>query len=101
MRHAEAGFLARLLTSLCPDEPDSEGLLALMPLTHARRAARIAQGALVPLEAQDRRLWDAVMIGEELGLLDRAIARHAPGPFQIKAAIAALHVQPEPGGGTD
>ena len=97
----EAVFLARLLIFLRPDEPETEGLLALMLLTHARRAARIAQGALVPLEAQDRRLWDAAMIGEGLGLLDRAMARHAPGPFQIKAAIAALHVQPEPGGGTD
>jgi RNA polymerase sigma-70 factor (ECF subfamily) len=97
----EAVFLARLLIYLRPEEPETEGLLALMLLTHARRAARIAQGALVPLEAQDRRLWDAAMIGEGLGLLDRAMARHAPGPFQIKAAIAALHVQPEPGGGTD
>jgi RNA polymerase sigma factor (sigma-70 family) len=97
----EAVFLARLLIFLRPKEAETEGLLALMLLTHARRAARIAQGALVPLEAQDRRLWDAAMIAEGLALLDRAMARHAPGPFQIKAAIAALHVQPEPGGGTD
>ena len=101
LRHAEAVFLARLLTSLRPDEPKSEGLLALMLLTHARRAARIAQGTLVPLEAQDRRLWDAAMIGEGLYLLDRAMARRAPGPFQIKAAIAALHVQTAEGSSTD
>ena len=101
MRHGEAVFLARLLTSLCPDEPEGEGLLALILLTHARRAARVAQGTLVPLEAQDRRLWDAAMIAEGLNLLDRAMARCAPGPFQIKAAIAALHVQDAPGGGTD
>ena len=97
----EAVFLARLLISLRPEEPETEGLLALMLLTHARRAARIAQGDLVPLEAQDRRLWDAAMIGEGLALLDRAMARRAPGPFQIKAAIAALHGQSSPGGGTD
>ncbi len=101
MRHGEAVFLARLLTSLCPDEPESEGLLALMLLTHARRAARVAQGVLVPLEAQDRRLWDAAMIAEGLNLLDRAMARRAPGPFQIKAAIAALHVQTAEGRSTD
>jgi RNA polymerase sigma-70 factor (ECF subfamily) len=101
LRHGEAVFLARLLTSLCPDEPESKGLLALMLLTHARRAARIAQGALVPLEAQDRRLWDAAMIGEGLNLLDRVMARRAPGPFQIKAAIAALHVQTAKGSSTD
>ena len=97
----EAVFLARLLIVLRPDEPEIEGLLALMLLTHARRAARIAQGTLVPLEAQDRRLWDAAMIGEGLDLLDRAMTRRAPGPFQIKAAIAALHVQAAPHGGTD
>jgi RNA polymerase sigma-70 factor (ECF subfamily) len=101
LRHGEAVFLARLLTSLRPDEPESEGLLALMLLTHARRAARIAQGTLVPLEAQDRRLWDAAMIGEGLYLLDRAMARRAPGPFQIKAAIAALQVQTAKGSSTD
>ena len=76
-------------------------LLALMLLTHARRAARIAQGTLVPLEAQDRRLWDTAMIAGGLDLLDRAMTRRAPGPFQIKAAIAALHVQAAPDEGTD
>lgn len=97
----EAVFLARLLIYLRPKEPEAEGLLALMLLTDARRAARIAQGVLVPLEAQDRRLWDAAMIAEGLALLDRAMARHTPGPFQIKAAIAALHVQNADGSGTD
>lgn len=101
MRHGEAVFLARRLIFLRPGEPETEGLLALMLLTHARRAARIVQGTLVPLEAQDRGLWDATMIGEGLDLLDRAMARRAPGRFQIKAAIAALHVQAAPGGGTD
>jgi predicted RNA polymerase sigma factor len=96
-----AVFLARLLIFLRPGEPETEGLLALMLLTHARRAARIAQVTLVPLEAQDRRLWDAAMIGEGLNLLDRAMARRAPGPFQIKAAIAAPHAQQASGGVTD
>jgi RNA polymerase sigma-70 factor (ECF subfamily) len=60
----------------------------------ARKAEEVAaRRALVPLEAQDRRLWDAAMIGEGLNLLDRAMARRAPGPFQIKAAIAALHAK--------
>lgn len=97
----EAVFLARLLCQLRPDEPEIEGLLALMLVTHARSAARFAQGNLVPLEAQDRRLWDKARIAEGLGLLDRAMARRRSGPFQIKAAIAALHVQDAPGGGTD
>jgi RNA polymerase sigma-70 factor (ECF subfamily) len=97
----EAVFLARLLIVLRQDDPEIEGLLALMLLTHARRAARIAQGTLVPLEAQDCRLWDTAMITEGLDLLDRAMTRRAPGPFQIKAAIAALHVQAVPGSGTD
>jgi RNA polymerase sigma-70 factor (ECF subfamily) len=101
LRHGEAVFLACLLTSLRPGEPETEGLLALMLLTQARRAARSAQGTLMPLEAQDRGLWDATMIGEGLDLLDRAMAHRAPGPFQIKAAIAALQVQAVPDGGTD
>lgn len=97
----EAVYLARLLSHLCPDEPEIEGLLALMLVTHARSGARLAEGKLVALDAQDRRLWNAAQIGEGLERLDRAMARRAPGPFQIKAAIAALHVQDAPGGGTD
>jgi RNA polymerase sigma-70 factor (ECF subfamily) len=93
----EAIFLARLLDTLCPAEPEAEGLLALMLLTHARRAARIRGAALVALEDQDRGLWDGGMIAEGLDRLDRALARRGPGPFQIKAAIAALHAQAEPG----
>ncbi len=88
----EALFLARLLVALSPDAAEVEGCLALLLLTHARRAARIGLGGLiVPLAEQDRALWSWVLIDEGRGLLDRALARHRPGPFQIKAAIAALH----------
>lgn len=94
---AEAIFLARLLTTLRPDEPEIEGTLALMLLTDARRAARIGpDGATVPPAEQDRSLWDHAKITEGTAWLDRALARRAPGPFQIKAAIAACHLS-DPG----
>jgi RNA polymerase sigma-70 factor (ECF subfamily) len=94
----EAIYLARLVDRLRPDEPETEGLLALMLLTHARRGARLdGQGAIVPLGDQDRRLWDGALVAEGTAVLDRAIARRAPGPFQIKAAIAALHVTGQAG----
>jgi RNA polymerase sigma-70 factor (ECF subfamily) len=90
----EAIWLARLMTRLAPDEPEIEGLLALMLLAHARHAARFdAQGAFRPLEDQDRALWDRAMIAEGLAVLDIAVARRLPGPFQLQAAIGALHVQ--------
>ena len=93
----EAIFLARLLNDLRPAEPEAEGALALLLLTHARRAARIGpDGATIALAEQDRALWDTAMIGEGLALLDLAIARAAPGPFQIKAAIAACQTQSLP-----
>lgn len=93
----EAIYLARMLNGLRPDQAEIEGLLALMLITEARRAARLdAGGTSIPLGLQDRRLWDRARIAEGLALLDRAVARRAPGPFQIKAAIAALHVQAEP-----
>jgi RNA polymerase sigma-70 factor (ECF subfamily) len=93
----EAIFLIRLLDALCPAEPEVEGLMALLLLTHARSAARLKDGRIVPLDDQDRGLWDHGAIGEGLGVLDRAMARRAPGPFQVKAAIAALHAQSAPG----
>jgi RNA polymerase sigma factor (sigma-70 family) len=93
----EAIFLARLLDQLRPEEAEVEGCLALMLLTHARRAARINQmGETVPPDQQDRLLWDHAKIAEGTALIDRAVARAEPGPHQIKAAIAALHVQAEP-----
>ena len=91
---AEAIFLARLITDLRPAEPEVEGCLALMLITHARRGARTdGAGASVPPGQQDRALWDAPAIAEGLALIDRAMTRRAPGPYQIKAAIAACHVQ--------
>lgn len=87
----EAIFLARLIDQLRPGEAEVEGALALMLLTHARHAARVAEGVTVPPAAQDRRLWDHAAIAEGRALIDRAMARAAPGPYQIKAAIAALH----------
>lgn len=90
---AEAIFLARLLTTLRPDEAEIEGALALMLLTDSRRAARIGpDGATVPPTEQDRSLWNRAKIDEGQQWLDRALARRAPGPFQIKAAIAACHM---------
>ncbi|NUB43257.1 RNA polymerase [Fertoebacter nigrum] len=90
----EAIFLARMLDALRPGEAETEGLLALLLLTHSRHAARHMAGVSVPLAQQDRALWDAPMIAEGLALLDRAMERRAPGPFQIKAAIGALHAAP-------
>ncbi len=90
----EAIRLTRLLHELMPWDPEVLGLLALMILHHARREARIdPNGALVVLEEQDRSRWDLDLIDEGLSLLDRAIAEHRPGPYQIQAAIAALHAR--------
>ena len=86
----EALFLARLVRGLCPDQAEVEGLLALMALTHARRRARIGpDGALVPPAEQDRSLWDAEAQAEAQSLIEVALSRRVPGPYQIKAALAA------------
>ena len=88
----EAIFLARLLLQLAPDQPEVEAALALLLLTQARAAARIGpDGQTLPPIRQDRSLWNRAALDEGLALLDRAISRRAPGPFQLKAAIAALH----------
>ncbi|MFC7375776.1 RNA polymerase sigma factor [Brachybacterium sp. GCM10030267] len=88
---AEAIRLARQLHTAV-DHPEVAGLLALLLLHHARRPARFtATGALVPLAAQDRTLWDTDVIAEGVGILQRALARDRLGPFQAEAAIAALH----------
>lgn len=90
---AEAIFLARLLIHLRPEEAEIEGALALMLLTDARRAARIGpDGATVPPTQQDRTLWNTARIDEGHLVLDTALSRRQPGPFQIKAAIAACHL---------
>jgi RNA polymerase sigma-70 factor, ECF subfamily len=89
---AEAIRLARVLARLMPDEPEVTGLLALMLLHDARRTARLdAHGDLVTLEDQDRSLWDAAEIAEGVAVLEAALRRGRPGPYQVQAAIAACH----------
>jgi RNA polymerase sigma-70 factor (ECF subfamily) len=89
---AEAIRLARLVVTLLPDEPEAEGLLALMLLHDARREARVGPaGELVLLEDQDRSRWDADRIREGQGLVERALRRGRPGSYQLQAAIAAVH----------
>lgn len=88
----EAIRLTRELHRLVPDDPEVTGLLALMLLTDARHAARTApDGALVPLAEQDRSRWDAAAIGEGVALLEGALAQGRVGPYQLQAAIAAVH----------
>ena len=99
---AEAVRLARTLTRLMPDEPEALALLALMLLHDARRAARVDDaGDLVPLEEQDRTRWDRDAIGEGLDLLDAALRRGRPGPYQVQAAIAACHATARDAAETD
>lgn len=90
---AEAIFLTRLLAQLRPDDPEIEGCLALLLLTQSRAPARHdAEGITIPLTEQDRSLWVRAKIDEGLALIRRAMARRTPGPYQIKAAIAACHM---------
>jgi RNA polymerase sigma-70 factor, ECF subfamily len=90
----EAIRLGRLLQRLFQTEPEIMGLTALMLLQHARAKARFdADGAIILLEDQDRSLWNRDMIGEGLALIDKAIRHHRPGPYQVQAAIAALHAR--------
>jgi RNA polymerase sigma-70 factor, ECF subfamily len=98
----EAIRLARLVVELLPDEPEAIGLLALMLLHDARRAARIdANGEFVTLEAQDRSLWNRQQIAEGEVLVELAMLQRRPGPFQIQAAIAALQAEPRDAADTD
>ena len=88
----EAIRLARTLAELMPDEPEALGLLALLLLHDARRAGRVgASGELVPLDTQDRTLWDAGAIADGTAMLERALRRRRPGSYQVQAAIAACH----------
>ena len=90
---AEAIRLGRVLDRLMPDEPEAGGLLALMLMHDARRAARLdADGEIVTLEDQDRGEWDAAEISEGVAVLEAALQRGRPGPYQVQAAIAACHV---------
>jgi RNA polymerase sigma-70 factor, ECF subfamily len=89
---AEAIRLGRLLAQLMPDEPEVLGLLALMLLTESRRAARTsADGALVLLADQDRARWDRALIAEGQAIVRQCLRRGQPGPYQIQAAINAVH----------
>jgi RNA polymerase sigma-70 factor (ECF subfamily) len=89
---AEAIRLGRLLSQLMPDEPEALGLLALMLLTDARRDARVAaDGALIPLDEQDRARWDRDRITEGQALVRACLRRNQPGPYQLQAAIGAVH----------
>jgi RNA polymerase sigma-70 factor (ECF subfamily) len=92
----EAIRLARLLLRLFPSEPEIMGLTALLLLQHARAPARLdAEGSIVLLEDQDRRLWDRGMIAEGLALVEHALRHRRPGPYQVQAAIAAVHARAE------
>ena len=98
----EAIRLARLLLKLFPAEPEIMGLTALLLIQHSRLAARFdGDGQIVLLEDQDRSLWDRALIDEALVLIDKALRHRAPGPFQIQAAIAALHVRAATAAETD
>jgi RNA polymerase sigma-70 factor, ECF subfamily len=89
---AEAIRLARLLATLLPDEPEVAGLLALLLLTESRRASRTRpDGSLVPLGEQDRTRWDRALIQEGQAIVRRCLRRDQPGPYQLQAAINAVH----------
>jgi len=98
----EAIRLARLLLRLFPDEPEMMGLTALMLLQHSRTPARFdANGEIILLDDQDRTRWNHAMISEGLALIDKAMRHRSPGPYQVQAAIAALHARAEQPSETD
>ena len=93
---AEAIRLARILTSLMPDEPEAVGLLALLLLTESRFRSRVtADGALLLLRDQDRSRWDRALIEEGHALVRACLRRNRPGPYQLQAAINAVHTDAE------
>jgi RNA polymerase sigma-70 factor (ECF subfamily) len=98
---AEAIRMGRVLCELLPGEPENIGLLSLMLLQHSRRDARMADGLLVRLEDQDRALWDQAAITEGLVLVERALRLGEAGPYQLQAAVAALHCQARTASDTD
>ena len=99
---AEAIRLGRVLVELMPDEPEAVGLLALMLLTDARRPARTAaDGSMVRLADQDRSLWDQARIREGHALVRACLRRDQPGPYQVQAAIAAVHADARSADATD
>ncbi len=99
---AEGIRLARLLVALVPDDGETVGLLALMLLIDSRRAARTsADGTLIALAEQDRGLWDRACIDEGIALITDSLARLPLGPYQVQAAIAALHAEAQNEAATD
>ncbi|MNM26612.1 putative ECF RNA polymerase sigma factor SigI [compost metagenome] len=99
---AEALRLARLLDSLLSRQPEVQGLLALLLLQASRGAARLSpDGQLLTLEEQDRSRWQGELIAEGLAMLEQALAARTPGPYQLQAAIAALHARAATAGETD
>ena len=99
---SEAIRLARTLARLMPDEPEALGLLALMLLHDARRDSRVNEaGELVPLEEQDRALWNREAVAEGVGLLAAAMRLGSPGPYQLQGAIAACHATAPEAADTD
>jgi RNA polymerase sigma-70 factor, ECF subfamily len=99
---SEALRLAGLVTTLLEHEPEPRGLFALLLLHESRRAARVdAHGALVPLEDQDRGRWDREAIGDAVGHLERALRAKRVGPYQLQAAIAAVHAEARTAADTD
>lgn len=99
---AEAIRLGRLVVELMPDEPEALGLLALMLLIQARRAARTTpEGELIPLATQDRSLWNRKLIDEGQNLVRGCLRMNRPGPYQIQAAINAVHADAHAAEATD
>jgi RNA polymerase sigma-70 factor, ECF subfamily len=99
---AEAIRLARVLATLMPDEPEVAGLLALLLLTESRRASRTGpDGSLVLLADQDRTRWDRALIEEGQAIVRRCLRRNQPGPYQLQAAINAVHADAATAGQTD
>ncbi len=94
--------LTRLVHERLPDEPEAQGLLALMELHDARRSARVdSNGDLVPLDEQDRRRWDRARIADAVALLHAALEHGRPGSYQVQAAIAACHATAREAAATD
>lgn len=98
----EAIRLVRLLVRLFPGDPELLGLTALFLFQHARARSRLdADGNIVLLEDQDRSLWDRALVSEGIALLDKALRHRSPGPYQVQAAIAAIHARAERAADTD
>lgn len=98
---SEAIRLGRILVALLPQSAEAHGLLALMLLHDSRREARLNAGELVLLAEQDRTRWDQAKIQEGIAVLDKAVTLYAPGPYQVQAAISALHAEAPTAEATD